>query len=214
MKTLLFASAIALSFCPSAFGQISISKDRTESIYITGVPANSVLDVSFNYVQATTTAVSDGCGTTVFRNKASAPFKLSSSIYLSTKQSNIYIGNAPIGVIPRCTNGQYSDFVDGRVTYVSEGGVNYFRTANNDLVLIYGLQNREDTIEYETTRTRKVTANSCGLAKVVKSGTFNISSRTSEDTVTINGTEYNVRQIPEQSAQPICYRNNLYAPSL
>jgi hypothetical protein len=165
---------------------------RTSNIYRAGqdviisAPANTKVDVGLGFNIRNKAVLAGNCGDV----KVTLPKSSPATIAVGTK--TLTIANLPTQSLPSCKNGQ---FVEARTAD--------FKTPEGKVVALGFTPNQSVTVGIPTPTTRRVSINACGF------GTL----KSASGSIAVSGQNYNVSQLPDAGAPPVCRKGTGYAPS-
>ncbi len=159
---------------------------RAGQVVIISAPASSKVEVGLGSKVRNKTVVAGSCGEV----KVTLPKNPPASIQVDTK--TLAIANLPTQSLPSCKKGQFA-----------EARTADFKTPEGKIVAVGFTPKQSVSVGIPTTTTRHVSINACGF------GTL----RNASGTITVNGQNYSVSQLPDAGEAPVCRKGTAYTPS-
>ncbi|BAQ63937.1 hypothetical protein GM3709_702 [Geminocystis sp. NIES-3709] len=193
-----------LAFTPAVFANEIAVKEDNGDIYLSGLPSYQSIQAVYNGIPKVQKKTSNECGFIKLTSSTSTPINLSSDSI--TFNSNSYaLGSVPVSSALTCSNGVLGGTVSGIVQ--KDGNAVYITGLSPYTDYQVGFNNIPVT--------RSIKANTCGIAKLSNTDTYNNSAGTiviknRETGVTI-GTLPAFASIPEAGG-PVCRRGTGFFP--
>ncbi|HEY9610162.1 hypothetical protein [Allocoleopsis sp.] len=153
---------------------------------IISAPAGTKVDVGLGSRVRNKAQVAGSCGEV----KITLPKNLPATVQVGTK--TLTIANLPTQSLPSCKNGQFA-----------EARTADFKTPEGKVVAVGFTPSQSVAVGIPTPTTRKVSINACGFGTI----------KGASGSITVNGQDYNVAQLPDAGAAPACRKGTAYTPS-
>ena len=131
-------------------------------------------------------ALAGSCGEV----KVTLPKNPPTTIQVGTK--TLTIANLPTQSLPSCKKGQFA-----------EARAADFKTPEGKIVAVGFTPTESVTVGIPTTTTKQVSINACGF------GTL----KNASGSISVNGQNYTVSQLPDAGESPVCRKGTAYTPS-
>lgn len=153
---------------------------------IISAPAGTKVDVGLGSRVRNKAVVAGSCGEVKITLPKTAP----ATVQVGTK--TLTIANLPTQSLPSCKNGQFA-----------EARTSDFKTPEGKVVAVGFTPSQSVAIGIATPTTRHVSINACGFGTI----------KNASGSITVNGQDYNVSQLPDAGASPACRKGTAYTPS-
>lgn len=185
--SILSASVLAIAALPGGAMPFGANKVyRAGQNVIISAPANSKVEVGLGSRVRSKAVLAGSCGEV----KVTLPKTAPATIEVGTK--TLTVANLPTQSLPSCKNGQFA-----------EARTADFKTPQGRVVALGFTPSQSVSVSLPTPANRRVSINACGF------GTL----RNASGSITVNGQDYTVSQLPDAGASPVCRNGTGYAPS-
>jgi hypothetical protein len=179
----------ALAFAALPGGAIPFGSNKVYRVgqdVIISAPAGTKVDVGLGSRVRNKAVVAGSCGEV----KITLPKTSPATVQVGTK--TLTIANLPTQSLPSCKNGQFA-----------EARTADFKTPEGKVVAVGFTPSQSVAIGIATPTTRHVSINACGFGTI----------KNASGSITVNGQDYNVSQLPDAGAAPACRKGTAYTPS-
>jgi hypothetical protein len=153
---------------------------------IISAPASSKVEVGLGSNVRNKAVVAGSCGEV----KVTLPKNPPTTLQVDTK--TLTIANLPTQSLPSCKKGQFA-----------EARTADFKTPEGKVVVVGFTPKQSVSVGIPTTTIRHVSINACGFGTI----------KNASGSITVNGQDYNVSQLPDAGAAPVCRKGTAYTPS-
>src|ERR687885_1327602 len=179
----------ALAFAALPGGAIPFGANKVYRVgqdVIISAPASSKVEVGLGARVRNKAVVAGSCGEV----KITLPKTSPATVQVDTK--TLTIANLPTQSLPSCKNGQFT-----------EARTADFKTSEGKVVVVGFTPSQSVAVGIPTPTTRRVSINACGFGTI----------KGASGSITVNGQDYNVSQLPDAGASPACRKGTAYTPS-